>query len=150
MITNSSEAREILSSRNIKPTFQRLRILEAVLDNRDHPTVKALHDKLILALPTLSKTTLYSALELFASEGLVTRLSIDSAEVRYDGVASSHHHFLCEICGAILDLTIACPTGRRGEIHGHLIKEVHGYFKGVCKDCLGRDRNKSPRRSFHV
>jgi Fur family peroxide stress response transcriptional regulator len=150
MITNFSEAKAILATRSIKPTYQRLRILEAVSDTRDHPTIKALYDKLIRTVPTLSKTTLYSTLELFAAKGLVTRLSIDAGEARYDGFPAPHHHFHCERCGAILDLDIACATGRRGEVQGHAIKEVHGYFKGICKDCLSRDHHKIPRRSSHV
>jgi Fur family peroxide stress response transcriptional regulator len=126
----------MLQAKGIKPTFQRVRILDALLRQRSHPTIKTLHDRLLRTVPTLSKTTLYTTLELFAARGLAARLTIDSGEIRYDGVAAPHHHFLCGRCGAILDLDIACPTGRRGAIQGHAIHEVHGYFKGVCKDCL--------------
>jgi len=150
MITNNGRAREILLARGIKPTYQRQTILRAVRDKRTHPTIKALYDRLLPAIPTLSKTTLYATLELFASHGLVSRLSIDSGEVRYDGLADPHHHFLCEACGAIIDLNIACPAGRRGEVDGHKIKEIHGYFKGVCEDCLSHGRYKTPRRLSHA
>ncbi|MBM3311957.1 MAG: transcriptional repressor [Candidatus Aminicenantes bacterium] len=150
MITNNDRVREILLSRGIKPTFQRQRILQAVLDDRTHPTVKALHDRLQPSVPTLSKTTLYTTLELFAAHGLVARLSIDAGEVRYDGLVSPHHHLLCASCGAIIDLEVACATGRKGEIDGHAIHEVHGYFKGRCKACLSRARTHKPRRLSHA
>ncbi|MBM3293861.1 MAG: transcriptional repressor [Candidatus Aminicenantes bacterium] len=150
MITNPEGAREILLTRGIKPTYQRQTILRAVLEKRTHPTIKALYDHLLPAIPTLSKTTLYSTLELFASRGLVSRLSIDSGEARYDGFAAPHHHFLCEACGAIIDLDIACPAARRGQVDGHKIKEIHGYFKGVCKDCQSHVQYKIPRRLSHA
>ena len=77
MVSNTSRLRDILAERGIKPTFQRLTILGAVLDNRSHPTIRDLHAHLVRTIPTLSKTTLYSTLERFAAEGLVRPLMID-------------------------------------------------------------------------
>lgn len=152
MITNKVEARAILLSKGIKPTYQRLAILAAIHDNRSHPTIHALHKKLVKAVPTLSKTTLYATLGLFAGQGIVSPLHIDPAEIRYDGRARPHHHFHCRSCGKIFDLDIVCRTGRRGECAGHRIDEVHGYFKGICKDCLSKKyKNLKPsRRNHHV
>jgi len=133
-------------SKGIKPTYQRTAILGFLQNNRTHPTIKSLHDSLIKTIPTLSKTTLYTTLELFARKGFVMPLSIDSSEVRYDGVPTPHHHFCCERCGNIIDLDISCVNSRRAEIEGHRIKEVHGYFKGICKDCL-RQIHKTNKRS---
>ena len=127
--------RDILIGRGIKPTAQRMMILEAVMGNRSHPTIRALHAALVRRIPTLSKTTLYSTLERFAAEGLVQSLTIDPVEARYDGVAAPHHHFHCAACGRILDVEVSCPTCLFGEIDGHRIDEVHGYFKGLCRDC---------------
>jgi Fe2+ or Zn2+ uptake regulation protein len=138
MITNKNELLNILAAREVKPTFQRLTILGAVMDTRIHPTIRSLHRSLVKKVPTLSKTTLYSTLELFAAKGLVSTLTIDPAEVRYDGLLSPHHHFVCSVCGCILDIDITCDTGRKGELHGHRIDEVHGYFKGVCRSCRAK------------
>lgn len=137
-------------SKGIKPTFQRTAILGFLQNNRTHPTIKSLHDKLGKSIPTLSKTTLYSTLELFAAKGLVTPLTIDQSEARYDGMTSSHHHFSCERCGRIIDIEVFCATSRQGEIDGHRIKEVHGYFKGICKDCLKHINRPNKRRIFHA
>jgi Fur family peroxide stress response transcriptional regulator len=138
MITNVNVLRDVLAGRGIKPTFQRLTVLAAVTDNRSHVTIRELHDILVKKIPTLSKTTLYNTLELFTAKGLVRTLTIDPDEARYDGVVDAHHHFHCTVCGRILDIEISCPTGRTREIHGHRIDEVHGYFKGICRDCLVR------------
>jgi Fur family peroxide stress response transcriptional regulator len=135
MITNTDSLRDILIGRGIKPTSQRLTILGAILDNRSHPTIRTLHAVLVRKIPTLSKTTLYTTLELFAVRGLVRALTIDPIEARYDGVPVPHHHFYCTACGRILDLELSCRNSRAGEIHGHRIDEIHGYFKGLCRDC---------------
>jgi Fe2+ or Zn2+ uptake regulation protein len=147
MITNKEKLKDLLMAKRIKPTYQRTAILGFLLDNRTHPTIKSLHDSLVKAIPTLSKTTLYSTLELLARKGLVMALSIDPSKVRYDGVATPHHHFCCERCGNIIDLDISCVNSRRGEIEGHRINEVHGYFKGICKECI-RKIHKTKKRSY--
>ena len=156
MVTNKIESRRILLEKGIKPTYQRMAILESVSADRSHPTIRDLHARLVRTVPTLSKTTLYSTLQLFARKGLVAHLSIDPAEARFDGLLSPHHHFCCASCGRILDLEISCPNGRRGFLNGHRIDEVHGYFKGVCADCLSapsprvRPNQNKKRRSIHV
>lgn len=142
MITKKDDLKDMLVSKGVKPTFQRLSILGAVFEKRTHPTIKSLHDELVKSVPTLSKTTLYSTLELFAQKGIVTALTIDPTEVRYDGHTTPHHHFFCERCGRIIDLDLACANSRRGEFEGHRISEVHGYFKGICKECLTKDHRK--------
>jgi Fur family transcriptional regulator, peroxide stress response regulator len=159
MISNRDEGRQRLAAAGIKPTFQRIAILEAVAGRDGHPSVRDLHQRLLRDVPTLSKTTLYSTLDLFARKGLIASLYIDPAEVRYDGISSPHHHFACTTCGSIFDIDITCATGRCGRIHGHRIDEVHGYFKGLCRDCLAAGRSprpahvpnhKSPRRKTHA
>jgi Fe2+ or Zn2+ uptake regulation protein len=151
MITNRDDLKRMLAERGIKPTCQRAAILEAVMGKGGHPTIRALHERLIRDVPTLSKTTLYSTLELFARKGLVAPLFIDPAEVRYDGIPDPHHHFYCAACRRILDVDIACATGRAGRLHGHRVDEVHGYFKGVCSDCLASARApRVPALKAHI
>jgi len=152
MITSKAEARAVLLSEGIKPTYQRLAILAAIRDNRSHPTIQTLHEKLVKRVPTLSKTTLYATLELFAGRGIVSPLHIDRTEIRYDGLARPHHHFHCRSCRKIFDLDIVCRTARRAECAGHRIDEVHGYFKGICKNCLSNNHKnlKCLRRNHHA
>jgi Fe2+ or Zn2+ uptake regulation protein len=143
MITINKAARAALAAKGIKPTYQRVAILGAVLEKRIHHTIRSLYEALHPTIPTLSKTTLYTTLDRFARTGLVQPLYIDPTEVRYDGWTDSHHHFFCTECGAIIDLAVTCEKNRCGMFEGHRVREVHGYFKGVCKECLGKN---APRR----
>ncbi len=131
--------KNMLLHRGIKPTFQRIKILEYLLQKHEHPTADMIYAALYDKVPTLSKTTIYNTLDVFDKKGLVNTLTITGSEHRYDIVTQNHHHFLCKRCSKIIDIDIECPhlnTIISGE---HKIEEVHGYFKGICKDCLDKE-----------
>lgn len=127
-----------LDEKGIKPTFQRLSILQYLENNRTHPTADMIYEYIRNKIPTISKTTVYNTVHAFLKKGLVAELSITGQESRYDIDTESHHHFLCSECGKIYDIEIECPHGlpRKKYVKGHQVDEVHGYFKGTCKNCL--------------
>jgi Fur family peroxide stress response transcriptional regulator len=140
----------LLKEKGIKPTFQRLKILEYLNNNlKNHPTVEMVYEELLKDIPTLSLTTVYNTLNNFLEKGLVSGVTITGTEVRYDFDTNYHHHFLCKLCGQIIDIDLKCAyaEGENREISGHRIDEVHGYFKGICKDCSKSARKKSKGRS---
>jgi len=129
----------ILEDANIKPTIERLSILKYLDRNHNHPTASMIFDEVETKIPTISKTTVYNSLKLFIENGIVTPLYITGAEVRYDFTAKPHHHFFCENCGKIFDLVVDCPIFSKKHFQGHLIRQQHGYFRGICKDCLEKE-----------
>jgi Fur family peroxide stress response transcriptional regulator len=135
MITNSSDLRELLSAKGVKPTYQRLKILQVINERSDHPTADMIYQALVREIPTISKTTVYNTLKTFIDKEIVLPVIITGTETRFDRITSCHHHFLCEQCGRIIDLDVGCPNLARREIQGHRIKELHGYFKGICSTC---------------
>lgn len=134
MNTNLEALKIQLLKSKLKPTYQRLKILDFMFGNKSHPTIDIIYKKLKASIPTLSKTTLYNTLEAFAKNSLVGKVTIGQ-EIRFDGITTWHHHFLCEKCNNIVDINVACPNCNRQEIQGNLITQVHGYFVGVCKKC---------------
>ncbi len=147
MITSMEKIKTLLKEKGIKPTFQRLKILEYLSNNlNNHPTVEMVYEKLLKDIPTLSLTTVYNTLNNFLEKGLVFGVTITGTEVRYDFSTDFHHHFLCKKCGQIIDVDLKCAyaEGEKGIISGHRIDEIHGYFKGVCKDC-SKNEGKKPR-----
>jgi len=141
MITNVKQLKIQLESKGIKPTYQRLCILEYLENNQNHPTAEMIYENISKRIPTMSKTTIYNTLNLFLEKGLIHAVTITGTEVRYDINTSSHHHFLCRKCGKIIDIDIECPfvKGETTQVDGNEIEEVHGYFKGICKEC--REKN---------
>lgn len=128
--------RKLLESKGVKATVQRLAILEYIADNRKHPTADQVYREMVKRMPMLSKTTVYNTLNKLAESGLLVPLAITGTEIHFDSITGSHHHFLCEICGGITDIDIACPVCGKGAVEGNRVREIHGYFKGTCRKCL--------------
>ncbi len=150
MITNMEKIKTLLEEKGIKPTYQRLKILEYLSNNlNNHPTVEMVYEKLLNDIPTLSLTTVYNTLNNFLEKRLVFGVTITGTEVRYDFNTGYHHHFLCKECGQIIDIDLKCAyaEGEKGIISGHRIDEIHGYFKGICKDCSESEGKKSKGHS---
>lgn len=78
------KVQEYLMSKGIRPSPQRIAIMDYLLDNCNHPTVEAVYDALHTSMPTLSKTTVYNTLKLFEKKQAVQILNIDERNVRLD------------------------------------------------------------------
>ncbi len=55
-------ARDYLEKCGIKPSLQRIAIVEYLMENRIHPTADDIYHALCIQVPTLSKTTVYVCL----------------------------------------------------------------------------------------
>lgn len=141
MNTNNIELSKLLSEKGLKPTLIRLKILRYLRESMNHPTADVIFQNLLKNIPTISKTTVYNTIKSFLEKGIVMPVNITGTEIRIDLNTFCHHHFLCESCGAIFDININCPNIKKGEIDGNQVKEVHGYFKGICKKCRKTERN---------
>lgn len=60
-----------LKTKNIGLSYQRLKVLEYLIQNRCHPTVEQIYFDLCKEIPTLSKTTIYNTLRVLEEAGLV-------------------------------------------------------------------------------
>ena len=141
MSSNMKNIKIILEDAGIKPTIERLSILKYLNSKNNHPTAAMIFNDIVKKIPTISKTTVYNSLKSFMAKGIVSPLYITGSEVRYDFATKPHHHFFCEKCGKIYDLEVECPIFRKRYFQGHLIKQQHGYFRGICNECLKQDKN---------
>ncbi|MCW3490967.1 Fur family transcriptional regulator [Dethiobacter alkaliphilus] len=133
---------DILQNRGIKPSFHRLKILEYLLSGKKHPTVDEIYSELVKEVPTLSKTTVYNTLNLFAKAGLVRRINVEEHETRFDANTVSHGHFKCLRCNRIYDFTIDDTAMVTPGLNGFDIEEKKIYFQGTCPGCLGEIKTK--------
>ena len=128
---------ERLQSHSIKPSVQRIAIMQYLMDHHTHPTVDEIYTALAPGMPTLSKTTVYNTLKLLDEHAAIQTLTIDGRNTCYDGDTTPHAHFLCKVCNKVYDLP--CPDGLSAEgcteTKGHEIQEIHLYYRGVCKHC---------------
>lgn len=100
---NRNEIRQRLEQAAIKATHQRLVILEALHNTREHLSAEMLHDRLRDEHPSLSLGTVYRTLELLADADLVRRVSNQQGSMRFDAHLEDHHHIICSDTQEVLD-----------------------------------------------
>ena len=137
MLPKEKEAYKRLEDSGLRPSVQRLIIMDYLLLHHTHPTVDEVHKDLGRKFPTLSKTTVYNTLRLFSECKAAQMITIDEHRVCYDGVTVPHAHFYCRRCGRIIDMDGICmPQLPIGEsVGGNTVDEVQLYYKGICAKC---------------
>ena len=137
-------AYEYLLNYHIKPSVQRIAIMDYLLKHHTHPRIDEIYMALCPDIPTLSKTTVYNTLKLFVEHGAARMLTIDERNACFDGDTSVHAHFQCKVCGKITDIPLS-PEEPEDMKHlrekGYQIEEIHRYYKGVCPNCLNMNEN---------
>lgn len=136
MLGRITDVGEFLKSNDIKPSYQRMRIFEYLLNTKEHPTVDEIYKKLIGEIPTLSKTTVYNTLNLFVEHEIVARITIEENETRYDADTGVHGHFKCERCEKVLDFVTDLSVLEVQDLKDFQINQQHLYFRGICSECL--------------
>ena len=133
------ETYNTLASLNIKPSVQRIAIMNYLLTHFDHPTVDEVYQGLCDQIPTLSRTTVYNTLRLLSEHNAAQMITINEHRVCYDGDVSLHAHFICKCCRKVYDIfDEVSDVVNRKELAGHKIDDVQLYYKGVCKECLAK------------
>ena len=129
---------EYLLNFGIKPSVQRIAIMDYLLTHRTHPAIDEIYLALCEQIPTLSKTTVYNTLKLFVEHGAAQMLTIDERNTCYDADIQLHAHFLCKKCGKILDFPLSTEKDKVSAMkdEGFKVDEIHQYFKGYCPSCL--------------
>lgn len=126
-----------LTAHNIKPSVQRMAVMQYLIDHRTHPTADEIYVALHKKMPTLSKTTVYNTLKLLADKGAVLQLTIDERNCCFDADTGPHAHFLCTRCGKVFDLTLNnTQIAENADLpQGFETEEVQLYFRGCCPQC---------------
>lgn len=129
----------------IKPSLQRIAVLEYLCSRYNHPTADMIYAGLHPQMPTLSKTTVYNTLRLFCQAGLATSLSIDCQNQRFDGHLHPHHHFICTRCGKVADVP---GQGKEAfpEWPGYEIERSEVSYFGICPDCRNEPDADNPHK----
>lgn len=135
---------DYLLSFNVKPSVQRLAIMDYLLTHHTHPSIEEIYLALCDDIPTLSKTTVYNTLKLFVEHGAAQMLTIDERNVCYDGEITLHAHFLCKHCNKIFDLPAPMQDEQIGKMKdsGFQVEEQHYYYKGICPSCKEKEMNQ--------
>ncbi|MCI6160919.1 MAG: Fur family transcriptional regulator [Prevotellaceae bacterium] len=137
MQQTKDKAYERLVQCGIRPSVQRIEIMNYLMTHFTHPTVETVYQGLISQVPTLSRTTVYNTLRLFTEHNAAQMITIDEHRVCYDGDTHPHVHFYCKHCGKVIDfMDEPSPVMDLPKmIEGNFVDETQLYYKGICADC---------------
>ncbi len=131
-----SNAATYIGSYGIKPSPQRVVIMQYLMEHCSHPSADEIYNSLVAIYPTLSRTTVYNTLWLFAESGAIDVLTIDRSTARFDYSERPHGHFFCTRCGKIIDVLLPQMPEFPGPDHEIARIDVSAVqFKGICRDC---------------
>lgn len=128
-----------LRENGILPSPQRLAIYSYLQENATHPSAEMIYQEMKKILPTISLTTVYNTLKLFARKQVLQEVLIEDRELRFDGNTGEHAHFKCMKCGSLYDLFPGegkkVASGIPALPEGFTLKELHVCLKGYCCNC---------------
>ena len=85
-----------LKDSNLKVTPQRIAVLEALNNLKEHPTADKIKEYVVKYHPNIAVGTIYKTLETFVEKGLVKKVKTEKDVMRYDAILDNHHHLYCE------------------------------------------------------
>jgi Fur family ferric uptake transcriptional regulator len=137
---------DLLRQRGIQVTAQRLAVLRAVA-GEPHITADAVADVVRTEIGAISLQSVYDALSLLATEGLIRRIQPSGSPARFeDRVGDNHHHLICRVCGRVVDIDCAvgsAPCLTAMDDRGYEIDEAEVAYWGRCPACLAKARTPS-------
>lgn len=114
-------------------------MLELLKAERVHVSASWLHEALRQEFPRISLGNVYRNLHILVDQGAVHRLPLAKDHHVFEAVREDHHHFICDTCGAIIDIDPNAPifetvyTSLREQ--GHQVDQVSLEVRGVCNNC---------------
>jgi Fur family peroxide stress response transcriptional regulator len=95
--------RDILTTKNLKITPQRMAVLEALDSLKQHPTADNIIEFIRKNHPNIAIGTVYKTLETFVEKGIIQKVKTDKDVMRYDYIMDKHHHLYCDESDRIED-----------------------------------------------
>ncbi len=87
-----------------KTSRKRDAILAAICSTKCHPTAEWIYNAVKPEYPDLSLCTVYRNIAMFKDEGSIICVGVVNGQERYDGCVKPHMHFVCDKCGAVIDV----------------------------------------------
>ena len=144
-----ADVEALLRGRGIQVTAQRLAVLRAVA-GQPHITADAVADAVRAEIGAISLQSVYDALGLLVTEGLIRRIQPAGSPARFEiRVGDNHHHLICRVCGRVVDVDCAvgaAPCLHAADDRGYEIDEAEVAYWGRCPECQAAVTHRTPVR----
>lgn len=126
----------------VKQFRKRNAILAYLKETKTHPSAEMVFAHLKQSIPDLSLGTVYRNLTKFREQGDIISLGAVKGVERFDGNTAPHVHFICNTCGAVIDLpALPVPEALVESAMaqtGSQIDACQLTFTGCCSACLNQ------------
>ena len=134
----ASEYASLLRARGFRMTSQRLAILHTLRHAGTHLSPREVYKQTKQELPGLTEPTVYRTLEFLTANGLARPSQTGNGHLMYEIAGSDHHHIVCRICGAEIEVEHALLEQLYRKLEstsGYVRIDSHMTFFGVCPSC---------------
>lgn len=126
--------------RAVRYSKKREAILSVIRGTTCHPSAEWVYQQLKPEHPDLSLGTVYRNLVFFKENGTIQSVGVVNGQERFDGNTATHSHFVCDCCGAVIDLpeiNLDETINQSVETKYHLAVGRHELtFHGTCQTCM--------------
>lgn len=135
----NEEAVPLLEQAELRPTRQRLAIIEVLARSERPLTAQALHAELSGSDTAPGLATVYRTLQAVEQSGLARTFPAGEGEVAYKLCHPGHHHHLvCERCGKVVEIPSCEVEEWASEIagkRGFAVTSHQADIYGLCENC---------------
>lgn len=113
-------------------------IYNTICSTKSHPSAEWVCAKVREQYPDISLGTVYRNISCFKAENAINSVAVVNGQERVDGDISEHSHFVCDICGDVIDIdgpTLTWEYGVVSEKSGCKVDRHSLVFYGVCEKC---------------
>ncbi len=132
-----------MAEKSIRYSKKREAILSCMQGTKTHPSAEWLFSELKPQYPDLSLGTIYRNLSFFQSQGQIVSVGVVHGQERFDADTSQHGHFICQSCGAVMDLEGVClEESIKQEVqkaYDCQVSRLEMNVYGKCRDCLDEE-----------
>lgn len=129
---------DALREAGLRPTRQRVSVLDSLRDRPDAVTAQDLHAELRGSGDGIGLTTVYRTLTALADAGLLDVFARDGEQAFRRCGVSHHHHLVCETCNKVEELSadeVEDWVHQAADRHGFQVTGHRADIFGICADC---------------
>ena len=139
MKISNKQIREKLQGKGLRITPQRIAVLEAIYNSKDHPSADKIIGLIRKTHPNIATGTVYKVLDTMVEHNLIRKINTDKDYMKYDGITEKHHHLFSleadtieDYCDKELDKMLA-KYFRKKKIPNFKIKDMELQIYGKYK-----------------
>lgn len=145
MPVDRNEFKDMLKSKGLKVTNQRIMVLKALADNPgQHLSTEEIYDLVKRESPEIGLATVYRTTQVLLDLELIDKINLDDGFVRYEishsgkGGTHHHHHLICLECGKVFSFEDDLLEKLEKRIEDTMSFDIVDHevkLFGYCKEC---------------